>query len=236
LLLLKTRGEWSYPVEKERAIDEGNWVIYVPIVKRYAAKFCRVTKLSYEELFQSGFVGLLEALGKLDVKTFEAPQQLRFIETHVWHHVLRAVRELQHPVYIPLYLNVKINRNEVSFSSVSDIDVDLESGLQDQKNSAKRATSNFTSVQDDKISRLHFRRILEEAISELKRDKEINENEAICFFLFHGLFDFPRHPLESISSILGIKTNTVSKKILKVMKLLKEQLPQIFSRGEVFNE
>lgn len=213
---------------------ESNWEKYVPVVRYHAARLCKRTKVSFDDLFQSGCVGLFEALGRLD-EDLSLPQQSHFVRQYIWHHVLRAIRELQHPVYIPLYLNRKINNNEIHISSISESFLDIEEGSQDKKSYSKSPHPNFVTSSNEVVSRCHYRRIVELSIYKLLESEQIDVIECLCFLLFHGLFNYPRFPLEDISKIIEISANTVSKKVLKVMRVLKVNVPIYYEKDSIFN-
>ena len=215
-------------------LDQEQWAEYLHLVKRHANRLRKRTKLSYDDLFQAGCVGLLEALEKLR-DDFVPSQKSRFIETYVWHNILKVIRELQHPVYIPLHLNRRINNQEVTFSSVSSDNLDFDETPKNFKDVC-RSGSNGTSYHIDILTCTHYRLILQRSLEYLVNTREIDDVELVCFVLFHGLFDSPKFCVEDISRIMSISSNTVSKKTLKTMRLLKEVVPKFYDLESVFGQ
>ena len=213
------------------------WHNFQSIVLYHAARLCRVTRISYDDLYQSGMLGLFEAMERLN-ESMVLPQQVKFVERYVWHYILKTIRELQHPVYIPLHLNKRVNSGEVKFSSVSD-EV-LEYTPSDEDNSGKATHSKSTvgcgcfQTDNGEVDGIHYCLIIRRSLSYLVESRLVDGTEVVCFIIFHGLFDYPRYPIEQIAKIVGISANTASKKVLKVRKCLKDAIPQLFNKETVF--
>ncbi len=215
--------------------NEERWNKYLATLKFQAARLCKITNIPFDDLYQNGFVGFLEALGRLD-QTLSTTQQSRYIEQFIWHYLIKIIRELHHPVYIPLYLNSQINSQEISITTVQEEYIEVESFSQDKKTSSKSPHPNACEEINESCHHRHYRNILEKSINSLLSQGVIDQIEVVSFLLFHGLFNYPLFPLEDISRLLGISSNTVSKKVLKVMRLLKDAVPAQFSKACIFGD
>ena len=207
--------------------------VSLKIIKRKASYFSKNSGITYNDFYQSGFEGMMEALQRLDYKE-PAAKQITYIRQYILHEMIKEIRRTSHPVYIPTHLNKKVNNGEIKFVRVNSDDYPQIPERKDSKikTSQIEISSAVLSI-EDKITNLNHKQIIQKSLDYLFQQSLITQEEIICFNLFHGLFNYPRFPIEDIGKFFSISTNTASKRVLKVMKLLKEITPKLFSKSQL---
>lgn len=193
---------------------------------------CR-SNLEYEDFYQSGFEGMMVALQKLRP---EEPlgKQIVFVVQYIVHEMVKEIRRCQHPVYIPTHLNKKINSGELTFSRTNaDKYPQLIERKEKQSSDMVMGLQKSAKQTSDVFLNLNHREMLEKSFNYLLVEKMVVPEEIVCFNLFYGLFSYPKFPIEQIGKFFKIPTNTASKRILKVMKLLKSVVPALFSINQL---
>lgn len=211
-------------------MPHNKWTGYVKYISFHAQRLGSSTKISPLDFFQSGVLGALEALERVE-DIFDQHQIKAYVKQHIWHFMLKQIRELQHAVYIPLHLNRKINSGEVTFSST--LDENLENGTISQTRiliSKNGRSDNNNNITDQ----CHYRSVVASTLTRLYEDHKINNVELVCFVAHKGLFDYPKLTVEQIGKIVCLSPNTVSKKVLKVTRLFREETIEYYEKDEVF--
>ena len=207
--------------------------VSLKIIKRKASYFSKSSSITYNDFYQSGFEGMMLALGRLDHEKPVA-KQITYVRQYILHEMIKEIRTNQHPVYIPTHLNKKVNNGDIKFSKVTS---DEYPQLPERKDSLVKLNLTEVSIAIidaiDKVTHLSHKQMVQKSLNCLIQQGLISQEEVICFNLFHGLFDYPKFPIEDIGKFFSISTNTASKRVLKVMKLLKEITPKLFSKEQI---
>lgn len=205
--------------------------VCVKIIKRKALYFSKNSSVAYDDFYQSGFVGMILALQRLHEEPIA--KQITYVRQYILHEMIKEIRRTQHPVYIPMHLNKKINRGNIKFMRVNS---DNYPQLPERKDSPikinKPEINNAVLEAHDKILNFSHKQVIQKSLNYLLEQKLILQESIVCFNLFHGLFNYPKLPIEDIGKFFSISTNTASKRVLKVMKLLKEYTPKLFSKDQ----
>ncbi len=207
--------------------------VSLKIIKRKASYFSRSSSITYNDFYQSGFEGMMVALSRLDHEMPTA-KQITYIRQYILHEMIKEIRIGQHPVYVPTHLNKKVNSGDIKFSKVNS---DEYPQLPERKDSTVRVTltevaSAVTDITDGILNFSH-KQMIQKSLNYLLQQSLVSQEEIVCFNLFHGLFDYPKFPIEDIGRFFVISTNTASKRVLRVMKLLKEFTPKFFSKDQL---
>lgn len=207
--------------------------VSLKIIKRKASYFSKNSSITYNDFYQSGFEGMIMALRRLD---HERPiaKQVTYVRQYILHEMIKEIRICQHPVYIPTHLNKRVNSGDIKFPKVNS---DEYPQLPERRDSTVKVThaeidSAVTAV-TDRILNFSHKQMIQKSLNYLLQQSLVSQEEIICFNLFHGLFNYPKFPIEDIGRFFTISTNTASKRVLKVMKLLKEFTPKLFSKDQI---
>jgi len=207
--------------------------VSVKIIKRKASYYSKNSSITYNDFYQSGFEGMILALRRLEHGEPIA-KQISYVRQYILHEMIKEIRRVQHPVYIPTHLNKKVNKGDIKFSRVNS---DEYPQLPERKDSSFKSTgvevASAVLDSEDNLKRLGYKNIIQKSLNHIFDQGLISQESIICFNLFHGLFDYPKFPIEDIGKFFQISTNTASKKVLKVMKLLKEFMPKLFSKDQL---
>jgi hypothetical protein len=209
-------------------VPHNKWTGYVKFISFHAQRLGSSTKIPATDFFQSGVLGALEALERVE-NSFDQHQIKAYVKQHIWHFMLKQIRELQHAVYIPLHLNRKINSGEVSFSST--LDENLENGVISQ---TKISVSKNGKIENDTEDQCHYRSVVACTLTRLYTEKIINDVELVCFIAHRGLFGYPKLSVEQIGKVVNLSPNTVSKKVLKTTHLFRIEACEYYEKDEVF--
>ncbi len=207
--------------------------VSLKIIKRKASYFSKSSSITYDDFYQSGFEGMIMALHRLDCEKPIA-KQVTYVKQYILHEMIKEIRISQHPVYIPTHLNKKVNSGGIKFSKVNS---DEYPQLPERKDSTVRVTltevaSAITDIADGILNFSH-KQMIQKSLNYLLEQSLVSQEEIVCFNLFHGLFNYPKFPIEDIGRLFTISTNTASKRVLRVMKLLKEFTPKFFSKDQL---
>jgi RNA polymerase sigma factor (sigma-70 family) len=205
--------------------------VCVKTIERKALYFSKHSNVAYDDFYQSGFVGMILALQRLQEEP--VAKQIAYVRQYILHEMIKEIRMIQHPIYIPTHLNKKVNKGDVKFSRVNS---DGYPQIFERKDSPVKTVQpeveNTISDIQDKVLNFSHKQILQKSLDYLLKQKLILQESVICFNLFHGLFNYPKFSIEDIGKFFSISTNTASKRVLKVMKLLKEVTPKLFSKDQ----
>lgn len=216
-----------------------SWDQFLPYIKFQASRLSSTTRIAEVDFYQAGVLGALEAICHIDETSYSSSQIIRYVKTYIWHFMLKEIRQLQHAVYIPLHLNRKINSGEIKFSITGEECLEIGSlhptkiGL-DPDNRQHKAHADYIIPTSQTIQRCHYRGVLYSCFCELKKSRQLNDVEIVCYLLYNSLFDFPKMTVEQIGKILGISANTVSKKVLRVSSAVKQTLLDQYDKNEIF--
>jgi len=205
--------------------------VCVKIIKRKALYFSKNSSVAYDDFYQSGFLGMILALQRLQEEPIA--KQITYVRQYILHEMIKEIRKIQHPVYIPTHLNKKVNKGDIKFIKVNS---DSYPQLPERKDNPVKISqpeiNNAVLESHDKILNFSHKQILQKSLNYLLEQNLIFQESIICFNLFHGLFGYPKFSVEDIGKFFSISTNTASKRVLKVMRLLKEVTPKLFSKDQ----
>jgi len=205
--------------------------VSMKIIKRKASYFSKNSSISYDDFYQSGFVGMTLALHRLHEEPIA--KQITYVSQYILHEMIKEIRNTQHPVYIPTHLNKRVNSGDIKFSRVNSDDYPQIPERKDTQIKLNQVEiSNTLASTSEKILNFSHKQVLQKSLNFLFQQGLVSQESIICFNLFHGLFDYPKFPIEDIGKFFLISTNTASKRVLKVMKLLKEYTPKLFSKDQ----
>lgn len=186
-------------------------------IYKLAIRLASSCSLEFDELVQAGWLAFYETIEKLEnnKEDYNIYQMVKYMRLQIHHEMIKVVRTLCHPFYVPLYLNKRVQDTKHTYHR-------LQGDRVIDKDNEPSAILPDIKERINQVEHLHDLEVLFNKLVCNLDHFNICETDLVIFMMHTGIFGVQRTSVSAIAKLYGISVTQVKEIYEKVLHALTE--------------